>query len=1215
MSRNLNFPPDLPITAKRAEIADAIRQHPVIVVSGETGSGKSTQLPKICLEAGRGQSGLIGHTQPRRIAARSIATRIAAELDVALGSLVGYRVRFDERLSGETRIKVMTDGMLLSELASDRALRHYDTLIIDEAHERSLNIDFLLGYLSQFLPRHPNFRVVITSATLETEKFCRHFSNAPLIHVSGRSYPVEIRYCPVDEESSDESVAIAIREAVEQLSLEGPGDMLVFLPGEREIREISEQLRPHIGDEIELLPLYARLTSSEQHRIFSPHSGRRIILATNVAETSLTVPGIRYVIDLGLARVSRYNPASKVQRLPVEAIAQDSADQRAGRCGRLSPGICVRLYSEVDYAARAAYTDPEILRSSLAAVALRLAAMQLGRVERFPFIDAPDSRQITAGYRLLRELDAIDRKDQLTAVGRELARLPIDPRLGRMLLAAGQRQCLAEVLVVAAALEVNDPRVVPHDAQEKARAHHRAYPEAESDFLALLGIWIDYKVQVEALSRRQLRRWCEDHFLSPTRMREWDDLHRQLHKVMRERGHVVNEQAATRDQIHKALLSGLLGNIARRDERGFYRGTRDRIVAIWPASRLARTKARWIMAAELTETTRLFARHVSKIEPEWIDEVASHQLRYDHSEAHWSTKRGCVLAFESVSLWGLPVILKRPIDYAKVEPQDARSVFIREGLARDLVRSSAAFLTHNRALIATLREEEVKLRSPDSRVDEERVVAFFEAHLPRDIASTATLDAWYRKAPSLARNRLFLTREDAKSFPDFLRVGESSLPLRYCCAPGTDRDGVSVEVPLYLINQLKPAVTDRLIPGFLNEKILMLLKTLPKRFRRLLVPLPDMVETLMPIIKAHPGRLLEAAAAAASDQTGVDITPQDFDAKALPPHLHLHVELVDERGAIQCVGNDVDALQREYGSEGGKRFDTAIASSIERRDIDEWNFGPLPKKVPGTIGNARVTAYPALAEASGGVAIRLCESLEEAAVCHRLGLHQLILYQLPMQRRLLRRIPDIDRLCLLFVPMGSCKALREDIVHAVLDRAFDCVPEKIRNAELFLELVEMGRSSVAPTVQQLPLEVGEILTELTKTRVKLSDAKQVTPSLVVEVKQQLERLVGPGFVCATPPEWLSQLPRFLRAVALRIDKAMIDPEQDRMRCNRVAPFVARLDTLGSSTIYSPLAADYRWLVEEYRVSVFAQELKTSRPVSSDRLEKQWQRAIRSGRTT
>ena len=1224
MSRNLNFPPDLPITAKRAEIAAAIRQHPVIVVSGETGSGKSTQLPKICLEAGRGQSGLIGHTQPRRIAARSIATRIASELDVALGSLVGYRVRFDERLSGETLIKVMTDGMLLSELASDRALRHYDTLIIDEAHERSLNIDFLLGYLSQFLPRHPNFRVVITSATLETEKFCRHFSNAPLIHVSGRSYPVEIRYCPVDEESSDESVAIAIREAVEQLSLEGPGDMLVFLPGEREIREISEQLRPHIGDEIELLPLYARLTSSEQHRIFSPHSSRRIILATNVAETSLTVPGIRYVIDLGLARVSRYNPASKVQRLPVEAIAQDSADQRAGRCGRLSPGICVRLYSEADYAARAAYTDPEILRSSLAAVALRLAAMQLGRVERFPFIDAPDSRQITAGYRLLRELDAIDRKDQLTAVGRELARLPIDPRLGRMLLAAGQRQCLAEVLVVAAALEVNDPRVVPHDAQEKARAHHRAYPEAESDFLALLSIWIDYKVQVKALSRRQLRRWCEDHFLSPTRMREWDDLHRQLHKVMRERGHVVNEQAATRDQIHKALLSGLLGNIARRDERGFYRGTRDRIVAIWPASRLARTKARWIMAAELTETTRLFARHVSKIEPEWIDEVASHQLRYDHSEAHWSTKRGCVLAFESVSLWGLPVILKRPIDYAKVEPQDARSVFIREGLARDLVRSSAAFLTHNRALIATLREEEVKLRSPDSRVDEERVVAFFEAHLPRDIASTATLDAWYRKAPSLARNRLFLTRDDvagdidfldAKSFPDFLRVGESSLPLRYCCAPGTDRDGVSVEVPLYLINQLKPAVTDRLIPGFLNEKILMLLKTLPKRFRRLLVPLPDMVETLMPIIKAHPGRLLEAAAAAASDQTGVDITPQDFDTRTLPPHLHLHVELVDERGEIQCVGNDVDALQREYGSEGGKRFDTAIASSIERRDIDEWDFGPLPKKVPGTIGNARVTAYPALAEASGGVAIRLCESLEEAAVCHRLGLHQLILYQLPIQRRLLRRIPDIDRLCLLFVPIGSCKALREDIVHAVLDRAFDCVPEKIRNAELFLELVEMGRSSVAPTVQQLTLEVGEILTELTKTRVKLSDAKQVTPSLVVEVKQQLERLVGPGFVCATPPEWLSQLPRFLRAVALRIDKAMIDPEQDRMRCNRVAPFLARLNTLGSIALCSPPAMDYRWLVEEYRVSVFAQELKTSRPVSSDRLEKQWQRAIRSGRTT
>ena len=1224
MSRNLNFPPDLPITAKRAEIAAAIRQNSVIVVSGETGSGKSTQLPKICLEAGRGQSGLIGHTQPRRIAARSIATRIASELDVALGSLVGYRVRFDERLSGETLIKVMTDGMLLSELESDRSLRQYDTLIIDEAHERSLNIDFLLGYLRQFLPRHPDFRVVITSATLETEKFCRHFSNAPLIHVTGRSYPVEIRYCPVDEEAGDESVAIAIREAVEQLSLEGPGDMLVFLPGEREIREISEELRRHVGDEIELLPLYARLTASEQQRIFSPRSGQRIILATNVAETSLTIPGIRYVIDLGLARVSRYNPASKVQRLPVEAIAQDSADQRAGRCGRLSPGICVRLYSEADYAARAAHTDPEILRSSLAAVALRLAAMQLGRVERFPFIDPPESRQITAGYRLLRELDAIDRKDQLTAVGRELARLPVDPRLGRMLLAAGQRGCLAEVLVIAAVLEVNDPRVVPHDAQEKARAHHRAYPEAESDFLALLGIWIDYKVQVEALSRRQLRRWCEDRFLSPTRMREWDDLHRQLHKVMRERGHVVNARPADRDQIHKALLSGLLGNIARRDERGFYRGTRDRIVAIWPASRLARTKARWIMAAELTETTRLFARHVSKIEPEWIDEVASHQLRYDHSEAHWSTKRECVLAFESVSLWGLPVIARRPIDYATVEPQNARGVFIREGLARDLVRSSATFLSHNRALIATLREEEAKLRSPGSRVDEERVVAFFEMHLPCDISSTATLNSWYRTAPSLARNRLFLARDDvagdvdflnAKSFPDFLQVGESSLTLRYCCAPGTDRDGVSVEVPLYLINQLKPAETDRLIPGLLNDKILMLLKTLPKRFRRLLVPLPDMVETLLPIIKTHPGRLLEALAATTSEQTGIDITPQDFDANALPPHLHLHIELVDEQGGIQRVGNDVDALQRQFGSEGGKRFDTAIAGSIERRDIDEWDFGPLPLKVPGKIGSARVTAYPALAEASGGVAIRLCESLEEAAVCHRLGLHQLILHQLPVQRRLLRRIPEIDRLCLLFVTLGSCKALREDIVHAVLDRAFDCVPEKIRNAELFLELVQMGRSSVTPTVQKLTLEVGEILTQLTKTRSKLADAEQMAPNLVVEVKQQLERLVAPGFVCATPPEWLPELPRFLRAVALRIDKAMIDPEQDRMRCNRVEPFLARLHTLGSSTLCSPPVVDYRWLVEEYRVSVFAQELKTSRPVSSDRLEKQWQRAMRSDRTT
>ncbi|MEE2805219.1 MAG: ATP-dependent RNA helicase HrpA [Pseudomonadota bacterium] len=1218
MAVDLNFPLALPITAKRAVIAESIRENPVTVISGETGSGKSTQLPKICIEAGRGQSGLIGHTQPRRIAARSVASRIAVELGVTLGSTVGYRVRFDEQLSEHTVVKVMTDGMLLAELENDHRLRDYDTLIIDEAHERSLNIDFLLGYLRQFLPSRPDFRVMITSATLETEKFCEHFSQAPLIHVSGRNYPVEIRYQPIDEGGGEDALSIAMRQAVDELVREGPGDVLLFLPGEREIREAHEDLTTSFGDTFELLPLYARLPAADQQRIFTSHRRPRIVLATNVAETSLTVPGVRYVIDTGLARVSRYNAASKVQRLPIEAIARDSADQRAGRCGRQSAGVCIRLYSEADYLARPAYTDPEIKRSSLAAVALRLSSMRLGRINRFPFVDPPERRQVAAGYRLLRELDAIDRNDQLTAVGRELARVPVDPRLGRILLAAAERNCLAEALVIAAALEGNDPRVVPHDDQEKARLHHRRYPPAESDFLALLGIWTDYTAQVQSVSRRQLRRWCTTRYLSTVRMREWYDLHQQLTRVMHERGYTINKARATKVDLHKALLTGLLGNVARRDEEGFYRGTRNRIVTIWPASRLARTKARWVMAAELTETTRLFARHVAEIEPEWIDEVAAHQVRYSHSEPYWSSREECVMAFESVSLWGLPVVVRRRINYALVRPRDARALFIREGLIQDVLNGTAGFLNHNRLLLQRLRDEEAKTRQPGSRVDQERIATFYEARLPEQVSSTATLDAWYCGASTADQKSLLMKRTDIAgettppdqtSFPDLLKIGESTLRLRYCYEPGEDKDGVSLEVPLYLINQLNPARLDRMVPGLLADKMMVLLKTLPRGLRRHLVPLPEFVEKSLPMIRQDQRRLTVALAKSATKQSGVTINEQDFNVNGLPRYLCMHVEVLDESGEVRAHGDDVATLQASLGSEGGKHFDSRIAASIERSSIQSWDFGPLPKKVPGKIGSARVTAYPGLTAESGKVGIRLYESPQQALVAHRAGLHQLLLLHLPAQRRLLRRIPGIDRAGLQFATIGTCEALQRDVVGAVLDRVFDSSPDKVRNEDEFLELVARCKHRIAPELEAVMSVLEMILRQFNKSRLRLANAENLAATIRQDISRQLSRLVTSGFVCATPVQWFECLPRFLRAVEVRLDKAVSDPEQDLSRWQRLAPFVSRVDSLSAGAVTSLAAFDYYWLVEEYRVSVFAQQLKTSRPVSPERLEKEWQRLV------
>jgi len=1235
-----SYPESLPVSAKRVAIAAAIEEHQVVVVAGETGSGKTTQLPKICLELGRGVAGVIGHTQPRRIAARSVAARIAEELDCELGGAVGYKVRFTERASEHSYIKLMTDGILLAEIQSDPLLERYDTIIIDEAHERSLNIDFLMGYLKQLLPKRPDLKLIITSATINTERFSEFFNKAPVVEVSGRTYPVEVRYRPLldDEDKKKEADPIqGTLDAVDELTRIDPlGDILIFLSGERDIRETAEALGKHSMRDTEVVPLFSRLSAAEQDKVFKSHRGRRIVLATNVAETSLTVPGICFVIDTGVARISRYSHRTKVQRLPIEAISQASANQRAGRCGRVSEGTCIRLYSEEDFLARPEFTDPEIRRTNLASVILHMLILGLGDIENFPFIDPPDRRYINDGFRLLHELGAVDRHNRISEDGRRLARLPLDPRIGRMLLAAEREQSLHEMLIIASALTIQDPRERPLEAQQAADEKHRRFADEKSDFIAYLNLWDHYHEQARHLSNSKLRKLCRSEFLNYLRMREWHDLHGQLLAQLRELGLKPNKQDAEYDAIHRALLAGLLGNIAHRDEREQkgpvekggkkrrkpfieYLGARNIKLAIFPGSSQAKKPPKWIMAAELVETSRLFARDVAAIDPSWLEPLARDLVKRTYLEPHWEKRAAQVAAFEQVTLYGLLIVPRRKVNYGPIDPPLSRELFIRHALVQGEYRSEAPFFLHNRELLEEVVLLEAKSRRRDILVDEETLFAFYDERLPQDIYSGKAFEKWRRQVERDDPRLLFLDRETlmqheadditAKRFPETFNYEGLPLPLEYHFEPGHPADGVTVQVPLAALAQLKPGPFEWLVPGLLKDKLIALIKALPKSQRRNFVPAINFAEAALEAMIPGKGSLLDVFSHQLQRITGTQLPPVAWQVEALPPHLRMNFRVLDESGNSLGEGRDLIALQQQMVGEVRESLHTAQDSEWERHDLTQWVVGELPESVAVQQHGLSVHAYPALCEEGEAVALKLFESPEAAATAHRHGVARLFMLQNRDKLKYLQKnLPDIKTHCLHYVSLGKCEVLVDSILRAAVDAALFENAGLPRSAEQYEKQAQAARGILVESANRLTGIVGESLAGYHRINKQLKGAVQPQwLNSLADIREQLERLFVPNFVAITPREWLAQLPRYIQAVERRLEKLRGDPERDRRLLLEMQPiwqrYWARCDQAGGCE-ESELQR-FRWLLEELRVSLFAQELKTVETVSVPRMEKQW----------
>ncbi len=1211
----VDYPADLPVVARREDIACAIRDHPVVIVCGETGSGKSTQLPKICLELGRGVDGMIGHTQPRRLAARSLARRIAEELGDAEGRWVGHKVRFHDRTGPDTRIKLMTDGILLSEIGSDRRLLAYDTLIIDEAHERSLNIDFLLGYLKTLLPRRPELKLIVTSATIDPERFSRHFDGAPIIEVSGRSHPVEIRYRPPEDAEDELDLQQAIAAAVDELAAEGPGDILVFLPTERLIRETAEALRKHHPPRTEILPLYARLSAEAQMRVFAPHRGRRIVLATNVAETALTVPGIRYVVDTGTARVARYSPRAKVQRLPIEPISQASAAQRAGRCGRVAPGICIRLYSEEDFLARPRFTDPEIRRTNLAAVILRMAELGLGRVEDFPFVEPPEPRYVTDGYRLLQELGAVDAERRITPLGRRLARLPVDPRYARMLLAAAELGALREVLVLVAALEAQDPRERPLEAQEAADQAHRAFLDERSDFLALLKLWAWYQKTRRNHSRTQTRKRCRERFLSVMRLHEWTDIHKQLRAMVLEMGFAENTQPADYAALHQALLTGLLGHIAQLQDTGDYLGARGRRLRLWPGSGLARKRPQWIVAAELVETRRLYARTAARIEPEWVVRAAPHLVRREYLEPHWQPRGGRVGAFERLTLYGLTLVPRRRVNYGPIAQGEARALFIREGLVQGRWRQAPAFLQRNLAAVQAVRDEEARIRRRDLLVDEETLAAWYAARLPEEIHDGPGLLRALRRDRGLA-TRLRLREADLlrrpagearDRFPERLEMAGTRLALEYHFEPGAEADGVTLVIPVALLNQIEPQRLEWLIPGLLEEKLAALIRALPKADRRHFVPAPDFARAAREAIEFGEGDLYVHLSRALHRMTGHEIPAERWRALRLPDHLRMRLRVVDAQGRTLATGRDLQALRRQLAGQIAAHFRAAVAAPGPERVYTDWDFGPLDRPVTTTEGGVELRAWPAVVPAEGGVALRYMDTAQKAARASRAGIRRLLRLRLREPMRLLAKpLAPRQRICLLWKPLGECAALREDLVEAALEHAFLAGRPLPMDRAAFEARLAAGRAELGLASSTLAEQLRRILERHHAVRLRLQETTATAARQ--DIDSQLRYLVYPGFLVETPPERLARIPVYLQAALTRLDKLAQDPARDRRLAAQAAPWWQKARALlEQGRLDDPECVRFRWMVEEFRISLFDQRLGTDGPVSDQRLERQWRR--------
>ena len=1233
----VRYDDNLPIAAKRDEIKDALLKHQVLIIAGETGSGKTTQLPKICLEIGRGQHGLIGHTQPRRIAARSVASRVADELATPLGALVGYQVRFEDQSDSNTLIKLMTDGILLAETQHDRFLERYDTVIVDEAHERSLNIDFLLGYLKTLLPRRPDLKVIITSATIDLQRFSEHFNDAPIIEVSGRTFPVDTWYRPLTSEQDEEGNSVeddltvdqAILATLEELAdferseRKSPGDVLVFLPGEREIRDAAEMLRKAQLRHTEILPLYARLSPAEQQRIFQSHSGRRVVLATNVAETSLTVPGIRYVIDTGTARISRYSYRAKVQRLPIEAVSQASANQRKGRCGRVEPGLCVRLYSEEDFNARPEFTDPEILRTNLAAVILQMLHLRLGEITDFPFIEPPDGKAISDGFNLLQELSAVNRENQLTPLGRQLARLPVDPRMGRMLLEAAKQGSLQEVLIVASAMSVQDVRERPPERQQAADQAHAQWKDADSDFAGLVNLWRGFEEQRQALTASPLRNWCRRNFLNYLRLREWRDSHRQLSLICRDLQLTVNKEPADYPKFHKAILSGLLSQIGQKADEGDYLGARQRRFWIHPSSGLGKKRPQWLMTAELVETTKLYARMVAKIDADWIEPLAGHLIKKNHFEPHWEKKRGRVVAFEQITLFGLIVVGRRPVHFGPVDPVVSRELFIREGLVRGDMQSRAKCLSANTRLLEQLDELEAKARRRDILADEDTLYAFYEARIPADIHQTATFDSWY-KTESQKNPQLLIMREEdvlareasevtAAQYPDTLRLGELSLSLTYHFEPNHPRDGVTLRVPAPLLLSLPAGRLEWLVPGLLETKCIALVRSLPKAVRKNFVPVPDFIKAALQRITFGEGSLTEALGRGLLRMTGARVTDEAWAeaTQQLESHLKMNLEIVDGDGKFLGEGRDLDALTARF-AEASQAALAVPQTAKSQQPVEAKVFAPVAQKTQQNIAGLSMTVYPALVEEGGTVKEGRFSTQAEAEYQHRRALQRLLLQQLAEPAKFLRsKLPGQTELALLYRELGRIDALIEDILLASLDSCvLDGEAELPRDGAGLLSLAERKRADWtehAERLAKLTLEILKLwhgLQKRFKGKIDLAQAVALN-----DIKAQLGKLVYPGFVRETPAQWLKEMPRYLKAIEMRLEKLPGQVQKDRVWSIELAglwaQYQARADKHRQEGKRDPELAVYRWWMEEYRVSLFAQQLGTKMPVSDKRLSKQW----------
>ncbi len=1271
----LAFPEHLPVCARREDIAAALRDHQALIVCGETGSGKTTQLPKIALAAGRGVQGRVGMTQPRRIAAKSVAARIAEETRTRLGGLVGWQVRFTDQVGPESRIKVMTDGILLAETQSDPEFRNYDTLILDEAHERSLNIDFLLGYLKTLLPRRPDLKLVISSATLEADRFSAYFGGAPVVEVSGRTYPVEVRYRPVEplsprergrgEGATSDKAAVApsspalppegegsteaLLDAVDELAREGPGDILVFLPGEREIREAQESLRKHHPPHTEILPLFARLSVAEQEKVFQPHGGRRIVLATNVAETSLTVPGIRYVVDAGLARVKRYSLRNKIEQLKIEKVAQAAANQRAGRCGRVAAGVCIRLYDEQDFLARPEYTTPELLRSSLAGVILRMKSLRLPEIDAFPFLDPPEAKRVRDGQQLLVELGALDEAGRLTAIGQQLAQLPVDPRIGRMLIAARDQACLAEMLVIAAYLSVQDPRDRPLERHEAADQKHRRFVDENSDFITLLNLWrhID-QLNAQRKSQRKFREALQADFLSPNRVREWRDVFGQLSTQVKELGWKVSDEqrglstVSNRDPdsvlatryaaLHQALLPGLLGNLGMLTEDGVYLGARDMKFAIFPGSGVKK-KPKWVMAAEIVETRRVYARTLAKIEPEWIEHAGRHLLKVSYADPHWAKKPAHVAASMRATLYGLPVVNGRKVHYGPIDPVKSRELFIRGALVRGEYDCRAAFFLHNRKLLEEIDELAHRFRNARVAVDEETLFRWFDDRIPEGIHNGAAFDKWRREAEAKSPRLLHLSRADlldqrgadAADFPPELDLSGVRFPLAYRFDPGAEDDGVTLLVPLAALNQVPAVPCEWLVPGLLEEKIAALIKGLPQSIRRAFVPVPEFARAAAAALLPSPtgggaggegARIQSALTHALGDfltrSTGQPIPRDAWRPEALPPHLAMNFRVLDANNRILAEGRDLAALRRQLGGQASESLRQAAAPG-EREDITRWDFGDLPEQVEIRSGGRQVAAFPSLLEEAGGIRLRLLDSPAAAREKHRRGVCRLVWQSFPdllkqTERDLAQRLKGAALHYLMLDKSLSAEALSRDVLFAAARAALAGDPADLRRQTAFESAAQTARGKLPDAARETARLAAECLEHghrLTQLLAKPQASRQAADDL----KTQLRGLVFPGFIAQLPPERLLHLPRYLRAMQRRLDKLASHPARDMQHMRAMAPLLAqyqarrkRQEDAGGVT---PELEDFRWRLEELRVSLFAQELKTPEPVSVKRLEKRW----------